>query len=231
MAAGSRSAPSATTRMSASNVPASVTTRLAAGSIDRTVVCRNRTPGLSTSRYGWRASAGICRPNITSSLEKPKTNASPLSMRTMSMASPKASERIVVSSRPPKPAPSTTTRVCMAWRISVQSGPWHASSAPSPARTRPPSASRSTATSRTTRRGRRSSSTTSRCSTGSPKRSPTCCCSIFNDHVTSFFFDHYSRVRARHRRAVSGGRRRRRRARAAAGRTATPRSRGTSARR
>ena len=37
---------------------------------------------------------------------------------------------------------------------------------------------------------------TSRCSTGWRRRSPTCCSSIFNDHVTSFFFDHYSRSRS-----------------------------------
>src|SRR5689334_5031587 len=48
---------------------------------------------------------------MMSSFENPKTNASLLSMSAMSTALPRVSERIVVNSRPPKPAPSTTTRV------------------------------------------------------------------------------------------------------------------------
>ena len=43
--------------------------------------------------------------------EKPNTNASLLSRRTMSMAVPNSFERSVVNSRPPKPAPRTTIRV------------------------------------------------------------------------------------------------------------------------
>ena len=42
------------------------------------------------------------------------------------------------------------------------------------------------------RSGRRSSKATSRCRSGWPRRSPTCWCTIYNDHITSFFFDHYS---------------------------------------
>ena len=50
----------------------------------------------------------------------------------------------------------------------------------------------STRTSRTTRCGRRSSRATSRCRRGWPRRQPDVLVVIFNDHVTSFFFDHYS---------------------------------------
>src|SRR4029077_9662303 len=50
-------------------------------------------------------------PNITSSLEKPKTKLSVLSMSTTSTSAPNSSESRVVSSRPPNPAPSTTTRM------------------------------------------------------------------------------------------------------------------------
>ena len=136
-------------------------------------VCTNRTPGFTMSRYGWRASAGICRPNITSSLEKPNTNDSPLSMSTMSIASPNASDRIVVNSRPPKPAPSTTTRVCMACRISVQSGhgthhrgPRQLPHAHDRLRVRPQQAGRSGV-------GADFRGIRTRCSAGSTKRSPT----------------------------------------------------------
>ena len=47
--AGSRSAPSATTRKSASKGSSVGNTTRAAGSMERTVVCRNRTPGLSVA--------------------------------------------------------------------------------------------------------------------------------------------------------------------------------------
>ena len=46
----------------------------------------SRCPGTDDGRQSCS-----CRPNITSSFEKPNTNASPLSTSTMSMASPKAS--------------------------------------------------------------------------------------------------------------------------------------------
>src|SRR5262249_7427126 len=47
---------------------------------------------------------------MTSSFEKPNTNASDRSTSTMSIDSPMASDSSVVSSSPPNPAPSTTTR-------------------------------------------------------------------------------------------------------------------------
>ena len=56
--------------------PASVSTRSAAGSIDRIVVWTNRTPGLTMSRRGGGPARATARPNITSSLENPNTNAS-----------------------------------------------------------------------------------------------------------------------------------------------------------
>src|SRR5580765_4901425 len=73
--------------------------------------CRKRTPGFRIWRYGTRTASAVFRPNITSSFEKPNTNASDLSMSAISIASPNASDSIVVNSRPPKPEPSTTTRV------------------------------------------------------------------------------------------------------------------------
>ena len=51
------------------------------------------------------------RPNITSSLEKPNTNPSAWSISTTSTSSPSSSESRVVSSKPPKPAPNTSTRM------------------------------------------------------------------------------------------------------------------------
>src|SRR5712692_10068365 len=63
------------------------------------------------SRYARRTASGVVRPNIRSSFEYPKTNASFLSIRVTSTSSPSASDNMVASSRPPKPAPRTTTRV------------------------------------------------------------------------------------------------------------------------
>ena len=54
---------------------------------------------------------GTVRPNITSSFENPNTNASLRSISTTSMSSPNSSDSLVVSSRPPNPAPSTSTRI------------------------------------------------------------------------------------------------------------------------
>ena len=59
---------------------------------------------LEADRVGRRA------PNITSSFEKPKTNASVLSISVTSTSSATASESMVLSSRPPNPAPRMTTR-------------------------------------------------------------------------------------------------------------------------
>src|SRR5271165_128106 len=101
---------------SASKEPASVSTRRWPGSIDRIVVCTNRTPGLTRSRYGWTTASATSRLNITSSLEKPKANPSALSMSMTSTASPSSSDSLVVSSRPPKPAPSTRTRIMFSSR-------------------------------------------------------------------------------------------------------------------
>src|SRR3989442_8908459 len=61
------------------------------------------------SRYGRRIASGVVRPNIPSSFEYPKTNASFLSIRVTSTSSPSASDNTVASSRPPKPAPRTKT--------------------------------------------------------------------------------------------------------------------------
>src|SRR6187551_105382 len=91
-------------------MPASVVTRRASGSIAMTVSCRKRTPGFSISRYGRRTSSAAFRPNSTSSFEYPKTNASLLSIRATSTSAATASDSIVASSRPPKPAPRMRTR-------------------------------------------------------------------------------------------------------------------------
>src|SRR5215831_6317957 len=48
---------------------------------------------------------------MTSSFEKPNTNASLLSIRGMSTSSPNSSDRRVVNSRPPNPAPRTRMRM------------------------------------------------------------------------------------------------------------------------
>src|SRR5262249_29767451 len=58
-----------------------------------------------------RTAPGCSRPNIRSSLEKPKTNESALSISVTSISPPDASDSVVLSSRPPNPAPSTTTRL------------------------------------------------------------------------------------------------------------------------
>ncbi len=58
-------------------------------------------------------SAAERRPNITSSFEYPKTNESLWSIIVTSISSPRASEREVASSRPPKPAPRIRTRVAI----------------------------------------------------------------------------------------------------------------------
>ena len=67
-------------------------------------------PATAISRYGRRTASRVVRPNITSSFEYPKTNASLLSIRTTATSSPSASDSSVASSSPPKPAPRTTTR-------------------------------------------------------------------------------------------------------------------------
>src|SRR6266566_6835444 len=61
-------------------------------------------------RYGCVTAEGRARPNMTSSLEKPKMNPSLRSISTTSTASPNSVDNLVVSSRPPNPAPRTTTR-------------------------------------------------------------------------------------------------------------------------
>jgi len=43
-----------------------------------------------------------------------------------------------------------------------------------------------------------------RCGGGSKTRKPDALFFIYNDHVTSFFFDHYSVFRAGHRRTLRG---------------------------
>src|SRR5713226_514960 len=63
------------------------------------------------SRYSRRIASSVVRPNITSSFEYPKTNASFLSIRVTSTLSASASDNMVASSRPPKPAPRTTMLV------------------------------------------------------------------------------------------------------------------------
>ena len=63
------------------------------------------------SAYGWNTASAVVRPNITSSFEKPNTNPSARSISTTSTSSPSSSDNRVVSSRPPNPAPSTTTRM------------------------------------------------------------------------------------------------------------------------
>ena len=71
-------------------MPASVVTRRASGSIAVIVSCRKRTPGFTYSRYGSRTASGAASRNITSSLEYPKTNESPLSISVTSTSSPSA---------------------------------------------------------------------------------------------------------------------------------------------
>jgi hypothetical protein len=119
VAAGSRSAPSATTSTSASNAPASVSTRRASGSMAVTLACTNRAPGLSRSEYGWSTASGCSRPNITSSFENPKTNPSVRSIRTTSPPGPSSPANREVSSKPPKPAPNTKTRIRRTLRVAV----------------------------------------------------------------------------------------------------------------
>jgi hypothetical protein len=75
MAAGSRSAPSATTGTSPDSSPASARTVLLTGSIASIRDCRNRTRGFWMPPDGWRTWSGAILPNITSSFEKPDTNA------------------------------------------------------------------------------------------------------------------------------------------------------------
>src|SRR5512132_3731295 len=62
------------------------------------------------SRYGSRTASSVVRPNMKSSFEYPKTNASSLSISVTSTSSPTASDNVDASSRPPKPAPRITTR-------------------------------------------------------------------------------------------------------------------------
>ena len=204
--------------MSASKVPASVTTRFAAGSIDRTDVCRNRTPGLSDvavlmADVGRHLPAehhvelGEAENERIALVDEDDVEGVPEGIG-------KNSHQLEAAE-----AGAEHNDACLhgVENISVQSGPWHGSSGPSPARTRPPSASRSTATSRTIPRGRRSSSTTSRCSAwldGQEARRAGVHLQRPRDVVLlrSLFGVH-----ARHRRAVSGGGRRRRPAGAAAG--------------
>ena len=69
---------------------------------------------------------------------------------------------------------------------------WPPSSAASPPPTPRPSASPSTPTSRTTRSGSRSSRAIEPVQTWLAEKKPDVLFFIYNDHVTSFFFDHYS---------------------------------------
>ena len=55
---------------------------------------------------------------MTSSLEKPKTKPSAWSISTISTLSPNSSESLVVSSKPPNPAPNTKTRICVVSALS-----------------------------------------------------------------------------------------------------------------
>src|SRR5262245_29877494 len=96
---------------SPSNEPTSVSTRRAAGSIATAVAYTKRTPGFTMSRYGCCTAGAVVRPNITSSFENPKTNASDRSIRVTSTSSPSVSDSRVDSSSPPKPAPRTSTRM------------------------------------------------------------------------------------------------------------------------
>src|SRR4051812_48877379 len=57
-----------------------------------------------------RASSAVARPNSSSSFENPNTKPSPLSISFTSASSPSASDSMVLSSSPPNPAPSITTR-------------------------------------------------------------------------------------------------------------------------
>src|SRR5215831_5486009 len=76
----------------------------------RTVSRNIRTPRLTKLRYGKRTASAVAWPNITSSLEKPKTKASLRSISVTCTSSPSDSDSRVQSSNPPKPAPSTVIR-------------------------------------------------------------------------------------------------------------------------
>src|SRR5436190_13600577 len=105
----SYSAPSATTRMSASYEPPSVVTRRAAGSIAVMRSWRNSTAGFASSRYGIRRSAASAPPKRMSSFEKPKVKASFWSISVTRAASGTESESLLASSNPPNPAPRIRT--------------------------------------------------------------------------------------------------------------------------
>jgi len=74
-----------------------------------TVSWRNSTPSMSMLLYGSRISSADCRPSITSSLEKPKTNESLRSSSVTRTASASVSDSRFASSRPPNPAPRMRT--------------------------------------------------------------------------------------------------------------------------
>ena len=61
---------------------------------------------------------------MTSNFEKPKTNPSALSINVTSTSSPSCSDNVVDSSRPPKPAPSTKTRITCSLAVAPDRPPW-----------------------------------------------------------------------------------------------------------
>ena len=101
---GRRRAP--TTRMSASNVPASVSTRLAAGSIDAIVGLHEPHARLDevARRGAARRPASSARTSRRASRSRRRSRRSGRSATT-SASSPNSSDSRVVSSSPPKPAP------------------------------------------------------------------------------------------------------------------------------
>jgi hypothetical protein len=70
---------------------------------------RYSTLGLTMLLWARRAAPIVCLPNMMSSLEKPKTKASLLSMSVTFTRSSWADERRDASSSPPDPAPCMTT--------------------------------------------------------------------------------------------------------------------------
>src|SRR3954470_5738031 len=105
----SYSAPSATTRMSASYEPCSVVTCRAAGSIAVTRSWRNSTPGFTRSRYCSCNADLSALPKRMSSFENPNVNESFWSISVTRTSSATESESRPASSSPPKPAPRITT--------------------------------------------------------------------------------------------------------------------------
>src|SRR5258708_7227592 len=83
--------------------------------MDNTVVCTNSTPGFTTPAYGCSTPDETARPNMRSSLEKPNTNPSDLSISTISRwwagSLPTTADNKEHSQSPPKPAPRMKTRM------------------------------------------------------------------------------------------------------------------------